>query len=453
MQCENEKILVSVIVPVYNSEKYLEQCLDSICAQTLKNIEIICVDDGSMDSSPELLQKYSEQDKRVKVLRQQNQYAGIARNNGIEHAQGEYLVFWDSDDFFMPEALEVLYERARQMDADICVCGANQYFESKGKSYPYNGYMNKNRIPETDCFNRETNPDYILNFTNEAVWNKIYKRTFVEENHLTFPGFRVGEDVFFAIVSLCVAEKITTTPKVLLEHRRNNPQSLVGTSSLKPLDPFMAWVEVAAFLDEKNRMPEKSFVNKVTGTLQILLRRLQSGEAFDAAVNYLREDNHLATLHIKAREEEYYYHPEYARFTEHLLNDGLQQFREYLTYSTYLELTEKVAEIRGLKKENGKYKKKNVELEKKSDDALLTLKQTQKELEETRKKLAKTQNKLQTASDKLEKSRQGCIQMKNELDVRRKEADKIRNSTSYRLGRALLWLPIKIRGLFKKGNC
>lgn len=451
MQCENETILVSVIVPVYNSEKYLEQCLDSICAQTLKNIEIICVDDGSTDSSPELLQKYSEQDKRVKVLRQQNQYAGIARNNGIEHAQGEYLVFWDSDDFFEPKALEMLYQRIVQMNADICVCGGNQYLESKEKSYPYNGYMNKNRIPETDCFNRESNPDYILNFTNVEVWNKMYRKEFLKEQGLEFDSIRVGEDVVFSMAALCLAQKITTLPAALVNYRKNSEGGLVGTVSQRPVEPFAAWVKLAEFLDAKGILPEKSFVNRVAGTLRNLLRRLQTEEAFDAAVNYLQGGS-LEKLHLKEREETYYYHPEYGQFVNHLQKDTPQQLATYLTNSTFVEMTEKVAEIRGLKKENGKSRKKCVELEKKNEDVSLQLKQIQKELEDTKKKLAKTQNKLQATSDKLEDSRQSCRQMKNELEVRRKETDKIRNSTSYRLGRALLWLPIKIRGLFRKGK-
>ena len=90
-------IKVSVIVPVYNGEKYLEQCLDSICNQTLQEIEIICVDDGSTDSSWDILNRYKDQDDRIQLYRQQNLYAGVARNTGKSHATGEYLVFWETE--------------------------------------------------------------------------------------------------------------------------------------------------------------------------------------------------------------------------------------------------------------------------------------------------------------------------------------------------------------------
>ena len=95
----NKETKVSVIIPVYNAEKYLRQCLDSVVNQTLRDIEIICVDDGSTDGSIEILREYEQKDSRVKVLCQKNQYAGVARNNGLSHASGEYVFFMDSDDY------------------------------------------------------------------------------------------------------------------------------------------------------------------------------------------------------------------------------------------------------------------------------------------------------------------------------------------------------------------
>lgn len=449
MEFGNENVKVSVIVPVYNSEKYLTQCMDSIVGQSLKEIEIICVDDGSTDSSPQILKQYQEQDERIRIFRQENQYAGAARNLGMSHASGEYLIFWDSDDFFVANALELMYQRISEVGADICVCGANQYLENKGQSYPYNGYMNKDRIPEGDWFNRESNEDYILNFTNEAVWNKLYRAKFVTEHGLQFPNFRVGEDAFFSVISLCLAEKITTISKPLMNYRRNNPGSLVGTSSLKPLEPFKAWVAIAEFLDERQLMPEKSFVNRAVGTIQTLLRRLQTEDAFLEAVSYLQGDN-LQKLHFKGREAGYYYHPGYAEFVSHILEDSPREFRDFLTYSTYIELTEKVAEIRKLKKENTKNKKKRIELEEKNAETVAELKELQQRLEKKQKDLQKVEKRMDEAEKQLDEERRKAQQIRNELEVRRKEADRIRNSTSYKVGRIILWLPIKIKKIFTK---
>ena len=105
-------IKVSVVLPVYNSERYIHQCLNSILNQTLKEIEIICVDDGSTDNSVNLINDICKKDSRVSLIMQKNSYAGVARNNGLKHAKGKYVIFLDSDDFFEPDMLLSMYEKA-----------------------------------------------------------------------------------------------------------------------------------------------------------------------------------------------------------------------------------------------------------------------------------------------------------------------------------------------------
>ena len=199
-------IKVSVIIPVYNGELYLGQCLDSVCNQTLKEIEIICVDDGSTDSSVSILEKYKEKDDRIQILRQENMFAGAARNTGKKVAKGEYLIFWDCDDFFELNALEEMYNQCKTMDADICVCGGNHYYENRNTLSYFAGYLTETRVPESNLFNRKTNEDYILNFTNEAAWNKMYRRAFIEKEKLDFQCVRNGNDVYLQYV-LCVWQK------------------------------------------------------------------------------------------------------------------------------------------------------------------------------------------------------------------------------------------------------
>ena len=115
--------VISVIVPVYNTEPYLRECLDSISNQTLKDIEIICVDDGSSDNSIKILKEYEEKDNRFTILTQNHLKAGVARNNGIKIAKGEYLCFLDSDDFFDLNMLEEMYNQGKEDNSDIVVCG------------------------------------------------------------------------------------------------------------------------------------------------------------------------------------------------------------------------------------------------------------------------------------------------------------------------------------------
>ena len=112
---------VSVINPVFNVEPYLKQCMDSVVGQTLKDIEIICVDDGSTDGSLDILKEYATEDSRIQIIEQKNAGAGAARNNGMRHATGKYLSFLDSDDFFEPRMLEKAYDLAEKDQADFVI--------------------------------------------------------------------------------------------------------------------------------------------------------------------------------------------------------------------------------------------------------------------------------------------------------------------------------------------
>ena len=210
-------VKVSVIVPVYNSEPYLRQCLSSIVSQTLQEIEILCVDDGSTDASPEILKEYQEKDPRIQVFHQQNLYAGVARNTGKAHASGEYLVFWDSDDYYYETALEKMYRLASEQEADVCVCGGNQFYEELQTEVPVNNYVNPKRLPADMPFNMTTHPDYILNFTTEAPWNKMFRRAFVEKEGLDFV--------------VATANNITHLPPELLRKGRFDEIFYVGLPS------------------------------------------------------------------------------------------------------------------------------------------------------------------------------------------------------------------------------
>ena len=127
-------VKVSVIIPVYNVEPYLKQCMDSVVGQTLKDIEIICVDDGSTDGSLDILREYAAEDNRIQIIEQKNAGAGAARNNGMRHATGKYLSFLDSDDFFEPRMLEKAYDLAEKDQADFVAYKSDHGTNSSSKN-------------------------------------------------------------------------------------------------------------------------------------------------------------------------------------------------------------------------------------------------------------------------------------------------------------------------------
>lgn len=358
---------VSVIIPVYNGERHLRQCLDSVCGQTLKEIEIICVDDGSTDTSYHILEEYQERDARIRLFRQANLYAGTARNLGKANATGEYLAFWDSDDFFELNALEVLYAQAKRTDADVCVCGADQYFQELETLYPNPGYMNANRIPSEEVFNRITNENYILNFTNAAAWNKLFRRDYIEKLKLDFQTVRNGNDVYFTVNAICLADRVTTVPDILIHYRRNQKSGLVSSLKESSLSPVYAWMAIAENLQNQGAFPERSFANKALASMLFLLHNIQGREAFLSAVELLQKEG-LRKMHIAKQEDGYYYNKRHEKILHHLLEDTPEDFQAFLRYEAYIELTEASAQKRLKEQELKKRKQEIRRLKKKIKD-------------------------------------------------------------------------------------
>ena len=187
--------LVSVIIPVYNVEKYLDKCLDSIINQTYKNLEIICINDGSIDSSFEILQKYAQKDNRIKLVNQENKGLGATRNVGLEIAEGEFISFIDSDDFVDKNLYKNCIEKIAP-DIDVIVFGAKTVNLKKNKIY--SGQYSSKRFHENfnlkDLFNIYT-----------VAWNKLYRHSFLKEHSIIFDTPKTGEDqTFFIKVALNV---------------------------------------------------------------------------------------------------------------------------------------------------------------------------------------------------------------------------------------------------------
>ncbi len=223
-------IKVSVIVPVYNSSKYLKQCLDSILNQSLREIEIICVDDGSTDDSLEILKDYSVIDNRIIILEQRNQGAGVARNNGLIVARGEYLSFLDSDDFFESTMLEIAYNEAKSKSADILIFGCDLYDNESHRFLSAPWVLRKELLPEKNPFNYKDINKKIFNIGNGWAFDKLFKMEFVKKNkNLIFQNLRTSNDMFFVFLAYVLADSIYHIDNLLLHQRINNSNSLSNT--------------------------------------------------------------------------------------------------------------------------------------------------------------------------------------------------------------------------------
>ena len=193
-------VKVSVVIPVYNVEKYLEDCLNSIVNQTLKDIEIICINDGSTDNSLEILNRYAQKDKRITVISQKNQGHAVATNKGISMAKGEYLYLMDSDDIVKLNALEDTYFLSKSKDLDLLIFKAIKYSESENKVYENDVYNMDGLFNAVgnNVFSYKDIPSELLFDLSVTPWSKLYNRRFINEIGAKFPeGLVFDDNVFF----------------------------------------------------------------------------------------------------------------------------------------------------------------------------------------------------------------------------------------------------------------
>lgn len=216
----NKQIKVSVIVPVYNTEKYLDRCMESLLRQTLPEIEIIVIDDGSKAVCAEKCDQWKKRDSRIHVIHKKNQGLGFARNTGIEAANGKYLVFIDSDDYVESEMCKTLYEEAEREKADIVVAGYKKVYPN-GKEE----ICNNERIPKVLKGKQVISvllanmlgapPNYYSDdYIGMSVWKNLYSREIVKKYKIRFPSEReyISEDIIFHIYFLQHVKKAVVLP-------------------------------------------------------------------------------------------------------------------------------------------------------------------------------------------------------------------------------------------------
>ena len=246
---------VSILVPVYNVENYLKDCLDSLICQTLNDIEIICINDGSTDSSLKIIQEYSQKDERIKIVDKPNSGYGDSMNKGLEAAEGEYVGILESDDFTEPRMFEDLYNLAKNNDADMVISDFYLYWTKKNKIKKVNS---TSKYPNEKITNIMDTPLLLRNKT--TIWSALYKRELIFDNNIKFlstPGASY-QDTSFRIKTLCMAEKIVCTRKAYTHYRYDNPNSSIKSDE----KVFAICKEYDELTDFMNNNPEtKKYAN------------------------------------------------------------------------------------------------------------------------------------------------------------------------------------------------
>ena len=230
--------MISVIVPVYKVERYLRQCLDSICNQTYRDLEILIIDDGSPDKCGDICEEYAQKDKRVRVFHTENKGLSAARNLGLLEAKGEYIGFVDSDDWIDPDMYEVLLQRLKETGTDISTCGLWKEYQ-------------KNRFSESICdvvfVGTETIRSLVCKRICNLVWDKLYKRKTWEG--ISFPENHNYEDIATTYKVILQAYSVSSTSKILYHYRMRDNSIIHHPMLMKNLmDYWFASYEKYSYL-------------------------------------------------------------------------------------------------------------------------------------------------------------------------------------------------------------
>lgn len=322
---------VSVIIPIYNAENYLEKTLSSIRNQTLLNIEVICVDDGSTDCSLAIAQNIAKQDKRFVVVTQEKSSAGKARNNGMQFAKGKYLVFLDADDFYERELLEKEYIRAEKTKADVVVVRSDRYDEVLNDYTESFWTIKKEYLPSKEVFSHAEVKRLFNCFVGWA-WDKMFRTEFIKQNHLEFQDQKSINDLLFVYSALAKAARISVIDEILV-HKRHNAKNSITTNYAKTKEWkcfYNALLELKKQLVIRGlyRELERDYVNYALYFVLWNLYKFRDSEEYVTIYNMVKTVG-LEKMGIVDRPKDFFY--------EH--NDYLQlqaimsmEAREYFNY-------------------------------------------------------------------------------------------------------------------------
>ena len=265
---------ISVIIPVYNAEKYIDKMINSILCQTITDIEIIIINDASTDNSLSICNNYAKEDSRIKVISKDNEGVSKARNLGMECSKGEYIMFLDADDWVENDMCEIMYNKIKLVEADICFCNHIMEFDNRNEKINFGiskCFVKKEEIAEEVILplieEKDTNKIH-LRASFRSPWGKLFKRSIIIDNNIRFkPELSIGEDFIFDIEYLSLANKVTFIDNYLYHYRINNQSALnrykdnTWTSYKKLLNFLQEFLEdkfnESEYIDRLNRLKLK----------------------------------------------------------------------------------------------------------------------------------------------------------------------------------------------------
>lgn len=240
--------VVSIIIPAFNVEKYIEESLKCLQEQTFKAIEIICIDDGSTDNTNPIVRQMAWKDKRIKLFWQPNAGAGNARNTGFKNAIGDFVMFLDADDLYAPTMVATMLSEMQKSGADFCVCKAKSLDMRTGKSTGMWYSFNEKVLPDNDVIHPCEIRGNVFRAFVGWPWDKMYKKSFLDELRLSFQEISSANDLLFVYAALAASKRIALCRKELVTHREYMANTISTTREKNPENFILALKELKNFL-------------------------------------------------------------------------------------------------------------------------------------------------------------------------------------------------------------
>lgn len=269
---------ISVIIPCYNAEKYINKCLDSVLNSTLKDIEVIVINDGSKDSTLNIIKSYK--DKRIVLIDKENAGVAMARNDGLKKATGEYITFIDSDDYIEPTAYEEMYNKAKELNLDLIACDVKMI------------YPNKEVIIDSKIKDNSTNKELMID-AYAAIWNKLFKKELI--NGLEFSkGINLCEDVEFLYKVYSRVKKVGSIQKPFYNYiQRPNSLTYVYDEkiyhAIKVADSIMDYYKKNKLFDKYRDELEYTYIRYTYGTFIKRLAKTKDKKKYNEGVKFAKE--------------------------------------------------------------------------------------------------------------------------------------------------------------------
>lgn len=267
------EVLLSIILPVYNVEHYLRECLDSVYSQNLEACEVICVNDGSTDGSRNILEEYRQKNPELIIIDRENAGLIVARNTGYKIAKGEYIYYLDSDDYLLPGVIRKMLGFARTNELDVALFNSEK---DTGKMY----YQLKTDLECVYCGKKYFREFYLNNgfFPPSVQWMYLYKKEFLDKNKIHFPEDNLQEDEPFTVKSFFHASRVSTLDIPIVYHRVLREGSITQTAKLPHLiDALEAWEYLYNYLHESN-CNDRIFYHKIFNLYQSTIGKLTADQ-------------------------------------------------------------------------------------------------------------------------------------------------------------------------------